>query len=223
MTYIGKFRRYFYRFAGCISREIEKNFSNVGNLARKGCGEGSRSPHTSEAGGQRGRTGLHSKPRRKEARNGTQESGGKAGCDPGTPPESKPVAGSCRRAPGQESGFGVVAVSYFAVRTCETSIGPLLQNVDVVHNHDFQRVGTWMSGEFHGGGGLLQGELMGNDLPHIEFPGKDEPGHFFLQSIVGGITAEQVFFIDTDAGQIHRGFNSTAGMGEEQNLPTSPD
>lgn len=80
-----------------------------------------------------------------------------------------------------------------------------------------------MGGEFDGGGGLFQGKLMGNDLADVQFSGKNQPRDFLLQGIIGGIAAEQVFFVDADTGQVRGRIDAAPGMGEEQNLPTSAD
>ena len=43
---------------------------------------------------------------------------------------------------------------------------------------------------------------MSDQLAHIKVPPKNQPGHFRLQDEIGGIAAEQVFFMHADGGQI---------------------
>ena len=43
---------------------------------------------------------------------------------------------------------------------------------------------------------------MGNQTAHVEPAGEDEPGDLGLQREIGRVAADQVFFVQTDGGQI---------------------
>jgi len=42
-----------------------------------------------------------------------------------------------------------------------------------------------MGGQVHGGGGLVERELMGNERAHVEPAGENQPGHLGLQREIG--------------------------------------
>jgi len=71
----------------------------------------------------------------------------------------------------------------------------------IFHN-DFQGILGWVGGELDGGGGLIQRKAAGDEAAHVEAAGKDEAGDFVLQREVGGIAANEVFFVEADGGQI---------------------
>ena len=59
-----------------------------------------------------------------------------------------------------------------------------------------------MGSQGHGGGGLFQREKMGDQWPHVEPAGEDEARDFALEGEIGGVAAEQIFFVHANGGQI---------------------
>ncbi len=59
-----------------------------------------------------------------------------------------------------------------------------------------------MGSQGHGLGGLFKREKMGDQLPHVEPAREDEARDFALEGEIGGIAAEQIFFVHADGGQI---------------------
>ena len=45
---------------------------------------------------------------------------------------------------------------------------------------------------------------MGDQLPHVEPAREDEAGDFALEGEIGGIAAEQIFFVHANGGQVQR-------------------
>ncbi len=43
---------------------------------------------------------------------------------------------------------------------------------------------------------------MGDQSAHVQLAGEDEAGDFFLQCEIGGVAAEEVFFVDADGGEV---------------------
>ena len=87
------------------------------------------------------------------------------------------------------------------------------------HN-DFEGIFRGSACQLDGGGGLCQRKTMGNERAHVELAGENEPGHFILQREIGGVAAEQIFFVETDGGQVKvegRGsrVESAPGVGEQ--------
>ena len=75
-----------------------------------------------------------------------------------------------------------------------------------------------MGGELDGGGGLVQRKTMGDEAADVEFPAEHEAGDFFLEGEVGGIAAEEVFFIHANLGEVERGGGPALGVGKEHHL-----
>src|SRR5512138_3151343 len=86
---------------------------------------------------------------------------------------------------------------------------------------DLQRAFGGMSRQIHRGGGFLERELVGNQAPHIHTTGKDQTSNVTLYQEIRGITAEQIFFIDADRGQVEFGCVSAPGIRKQQQLSAS--
>ena len=59
-----------------------------------------------------------------------------------------------------------------------------------------------MSGEFDGFSSFLQWETMGDQSAHVQLTGENQAGDLFLKREIGGIAAEEVFFVDADGGEV---------------------
>jgi len=60
--------------------------------------------------------------------------------------------------------------------------------------------------------------MMGDEGADVEFAAEDEAGDFVLEGDVGGVAAEEVFFVHADGGEIHGGGFAATGMGEEEDF-----
>src|ERR1035437_2687576 len=93
--------------------------------------------------------------------------------------------------------------------------GPLS---NLLRNDGLQRIGRGVGGQADGGGGLLEREAMRDERAHIEPARKDQPGHFGLKREVGRVTAEQVFFVRADRGEVQGGRRAAARVRKEHEL-----
>src|ERR1051325_6577416 len=89
--------------------------------------------------------------------------------------------------------------------------------------NDLERIGGGLGGEGDGSSGLFQRKLMGNKAADIELAAEDQAGNFLLQKKIGGIAADEVFFIHADFGEGHWHFVAPGGVGEEEHLPAATD
>lgn len=59
-----------------------------------------------------------------------------------------------------------------------------------------------MRGQSDGFGSFLQGKPVSDEFAHIEFSGKDELRDFALNQEIGGIAANQIFFVQANRGKV---------------------
>ena len=59
---------------------------------------------------------------------------------------------------------------------------------------------------------------MGDEGAYVQFARKDESGDFFLQGKIGGVAADEVFFVHADGGEVNAGADAAPGMGKQHDL-----
>ena len=67
---------------------------------------------------------------------------------------------------------------------------------------DLQRIRSRVCREPDRCRGLFQGKAVREERADIESPGKNQTGHFGLQREIGGVAANEVFFVQTNRSQI---------------------
>ena len=80
-----------------------------------------------------------------------------------------------------------------------------------------------MGGQIDGGGGLGEGELVGDKPARVELPREDQAGHFPLQLEIRGIAPNQVLLIHTNRREIDGRLLATPRVGEKQQLAAATD
>src|SRR5258705_181148 len=90
-------------------------------------------------------------------------------------------------------------------------------------NDDLEGIGGGMGREGDGVGGAVERKLMGDKAANVEFAGENQAGDFGLQQEIGGVAADEIFFVDADGGEVEGGFNATTSMGEEEDLAAATD
>jgi hypothetical protein len=97
---------------------------------------------------------------------------------------------------------GNIQHSTFNTQHPTFNIESIKGSVAIGTNHDFQGIFGGLGRQLDGGGGLLERKAMGDQLPHVEPARKDEAGDFALEGEIGGVAAEQIFFVHAYRGQI---------------------
>ena len=68
-----------------------------------------------------------------------------------------------------------------------------------------------MRGELHGVGGLVERKAVGDERAHIQPARKDEAADLLLDGEIGGVAADEVFFVEADGGEVKREWRMANG------------
>src|SRR5689334_9370261 len=80
-----------------------------------------------------------------------------------------------------------------------------------------------MRSQFDGGGGLVQRKLVRDEAADIQFSRENQFGNVLLEQHVGGVAANQIFFVHANGGEIQLGRLTAARVGEQQNLTAAAE